>query len=73
MPGKFSTVQCLETQALADLWERTLARLREIGAARLVEETGFSRSAVYAVLGGVRPHAGIRSMYERISRTRPRT
>ena len=29
----------------ADPWERTLGRLREIGAVRLVEETGFSRSA----------------------------
>ncbi len=41
---------------LADPWERTLERLREIGAGKIIEETGFSRSAIYAVLVGAKPH-----------------
>lgn len=49
-----------------DPWERTLERLREIGAAKLVEETGFSRSAVYGVLAGARPHQGNRRRYEEV-------
>ena len=50
--------------SLADPWDRVLERLREIGAATLVEETGFSRSAVYAVLGGARPHPANQAIYE---------
>jgi hypothetical protein len=30
----------------ADPWERTLERLRQIETTRIIEETGFSRSAV---------------------------
>jgi len=41
-----------------------LERLREIGAAKLIEETGFSRSAVYGVLAGTKPHSGNRRVYE---------
>ncbi len=41
---------------LADPWERTLERSRKIGASRIIEETGFSRSAVYGVLSGAIPH-----------------
>jgi hypothetical protein len=53
---------------LADPWERNLERLREIGAAEIVRRAGFSRSAVYAVLGGARPHPRNRRAYERIER-----
>jgi hypothetical protein len=55
-----------EYGARADPWEQTLERLRQIGVARLVEETGFSRSAVYAVLAGARPHQGNRRRYEEV-------
>jgi hypothetical protein len=52
----------------ADSWERILDRLREIGAARLVEMTDFSRSAVYAVLAGARPRREQMRVYETVAK-----
>ena len=49
--------------ARADPWDRVLERLREIGAAEIVRQTGFSRSAVYAVLNGAKPHPLNRMRY----------
>jgi hypothetical protein len=43
-------------------------RLKEIGAAKIIEETGFSRSAVYAMLGGgAKPHQGNRPRYYEVA------
>lgn len=53
--------------SLADPWERVLERLREIGAAEIVRQTGFSRSAVYAVLAGAKPHPANRTIYEALA------
>jgi hypothetical protein len=49
-----------------DPWtELYLPVLREIGARRLAEETGFKVRSIYDVLNrGVRPHAGRRTAYE---------
>jgi hypothetical protein len=52
----------------ADHWETdVLPKLRDVGAPRLVELTGFSRSAVYAVLSGARPRTEHRIVYGRIA------
>ena len=38
-----------------EVWSLVVKILREIGAPTIVEQTGFSRSAVYSVLGGATP------------------
>jgi hypothetical protein len=38
-----------------------------MGPKKLIELTGFSRSVVYAVLGGARPRADHRVVYERVA------
>jgi hypothetical protein len=43
----------------------TLERLREIGAPKIVEVTGFSRSAVFEVLRGAKPHPRNQVTYAR--------
>lgn len=45
-----------EYGTVGDPWPEVLEELRAIGAAEIVKRTGFSRSAVYAVLAGARPH-----------------
>jgi hypothetical protein len=40
-----------------DRWQLVLEILREIGVPTIAEETDFSRSAIYAVLNGAKPHA----------------
>jgi hypothetical protein len=40
-----------------DTWQLVVEILREIGVPTIVEQTGFSRSAVYAVLNGARAQA----------------
>jgi hypothetical protein len=55
----------------SDPWEETLAKLKEIGAARLVERTGFSRSAVYQVLAGATPHPRNRGIYVSVAESEP--
>jgi hypothetical protein len=52
----------------ADPWhEDVLPRLRELGGAEIVDQTGFSRSAVYAVLAGSKPTVVNRRRYEVIA------
>jgi hypothetical protein len=56
-----------------DDWAETLAILKTIPVPQLVEETGFSRSAIYAVLNGAMPHPSNRTIYERlVQRLSPR-
>jgi hypothetical protein len=52
---------------VGERWEEDVRpTLREIGARRLIRETGFSRSAVYAVLNGAKPHPANRRVYEQL-------
>jgi hypothetical protein len=50
-----------------DAWQLLLEILREIGVPTIVEQTGFSRSAVYAVLSGAKPHADHARIYTELA------
>jgi hypothetical protein len=53
-----------------DDWTETFAILKTIPVPQLVKETGFSRSAIYAVLSGAMPHPRNRAIYEEVARRR---
>jgi hypothetical protein len=50
-----------------DVWVMVLEVLREIGAPRVAELTGFGRSAVYEVLRGATPRVEHAREYERVA------
>ena len=50
-----------------DTWQLVLEILREIGVPTIVEQTGFSRSAVYAVLNGANPRTDHASAYTKLA------
>ena len=51
-----------------DTWPEMLAILKTIPVPQLVKETGFSRSAIYAVLNGAIPHPKNQAIYEEVAR-----
>ena len=50
-----------------DTWQLVLDILREIGVPTIVEQTGFSRSAVYAVLNGATPRTDHADAYTELA------
>lgn len=50
-----------------DRWALVLEILREIGAPTIIEQTGFSRPAVYAVLNGATPRADHARAYTQLA------
>ena len=51
-----------------DTWPATLTILQGIPVPLLVNDIGFSRSAIYAVLNGAKPHPRNRAIYEQLAR-----